>query len=395
MYLVRRNLTAAVFAWLIVASALPAAASTPGSATARPAPAAATGIVGRCAWAVRANRATLNVAYPDTAATYWSMRFTVDPGHRLVIEGRLPHARYASFVTYDTSGRALDVLTDDEIRPVDGARSAPGRRYRVEVRPPGASAGRENGLRSASGRGVIIYRVYVPRRPSDPTGGTGLPHVAIGSRAAHLERVRTCRHAGPGNTVRAVERNGPATDIPAPALPVFVRPKNDATLYPNPDNAYLATILRYRPATLVVVRGRAPTTPPNRARRAADEVPDVRYWSLCSNEYRKPYPVTACSADYQVPLDADGNYTFVVSTGADRPPSATRTRGVTWLDWGRTDVDALLLLRQMLPARAFSGSAARLAPGAQAIPTLGAFAPRAAYCAVATFERGGAAACGL
>ena len=45
MYLVRRNLTAAVSAWLIVASALPAAAaSTPGSATARPAPAAATGI---------------------------------------------------------------------------------------------------------------------------------------------------------------------------------------------------------------------------------------------------------------------------------------------------------------------------------------------------------------
>ena len=37
---------------------------------------------------------------------------------------------------------------------------------------------------------------------------------------------------------------------------------------------------------------------------------DMRYWSMCTNEYRKPYPVTVCAADEDVALADDGTFTF-------------------------------------------------------------------------------------
>src|SRR2546421_804924 len=61
--------------------------------------------------------ATVNVAYPDQAAVYYSGAYAAVPGTRIRITGRFPHARYASFNVYDNIQRPLDALADIELKP--------------------------------------------------------------------------------------------------------------------------------------------------------------------------------------------------------------------------------------------------------------------------------------
>ncbi|MGZ6515689.1 MAG: hypothetical protein ACXVD8_12320, partial [Actinomycetota bacterium] len=241
------------------------------------------------------------------------------------------------------------------------------------------------------------YRVYLPQAAGDPTGRAPLPSVvdvhADGTRVA----VPTCAHAGanPAAT-NIVNHNGPATNTPAPTQPTFIRPKRNATnLYPDPDNIYLATIAHYIRGRVVVVRGKAPTFPNTSAGHPVRGTEQVRYWSLCTNEYRKPYPVSFCVPDQDVALDARGYYTFVISAAAERPANATTANAITWLDWGSTTVDNLLLMRQMLPRSTDPQSAANVQPGALASSTMGPYAPRGVYCAAQTFAQRGLAGCGV
>ena len=225
--------------------------------------------------------------------------------------------------------------------------------------------------------GTVIYRVYLPKAANDPTGGSGLPTVfdilPDGTRRA----VPTCAHAGANPAAEAiVNANGPATNTPAPAQPDFIRPQRSATnLYPDPDNIYLATIAHYAPGRIVVVRGKAPTFPDTSHGARVTGREQVRYWSLCTNEYRKPYPVSYCVADQDVTLDSSGNYTIVIATPADRPRT-TPADGITWLDWGTTSVDNLLLMRQMLPNPHDPAAASSVAPGALASSAMGPYARR-------------------
>lgn len=389
-----------------------------------------------CAWAVRADKETLNIAYPDTAATYWALGYDLAPGELIELRGRFPQARYASFISYGPNGGAIDVLTDRDI-VADPASSNPfavgttgtgrGRNYTVTIRRDSGDGAGTNVVRARTDpstspttatappttvaptasadpmeinrlggggvdavRGTVLYRVYLPDQTGDPTGGAGLPKVAVVTRDSRHRAVPTC--ASPGASSGAVERvrrNGPATDKPAPSQPTFIRPEaGAATLYPNPDNIYIATILEHQPGRIAVVEGKAPTSPDPAGGHPVGRDEQVRYWSLCTNEYRKPYPVTACATDQQTALDSAGRYTYVISTPEDRPTNATAADGVTWLDWGSTKVNVLVLLRHMLASPSFPESAVDVAPGALAVTTMADYAPRGVYCDKAAFERG-------
>ncbi len=397
---------------------------------------------GPCAWPTKADKATLNIAYPDTAATYWAFSYTLAPGEHLELRGRFPDARYASFITYGAGGGAIDTLTDRDIEPDEGDTNpfvdggSPGGSYTIRVwsesseltnalkavaapyvGPPTTDAGTTTavpntapplddearaallGTGEPGGDGVVggtlIYRVYLPNTADDLTGGGGLPDVRVVHDDGTDTEVPTCATSGPNPNAEAiVTANGPATDRPAPEAPIFIRPQaGAANLYPNPDNVYVVTILDHEPGRIVVVRGTAPTFPDTGAGEAVTGDEQVRYWSLCTNEYRTPYPVSWCVADQDVVLDGDGRYTFVVSTPEDRPANATADEGVTWVEWGSTEVDNLLLLRHMLASPEFPQSAIDLAPGSWATSTMGPYAPRGAYCQAATFEADGPQAC--
>lgn len=395
-----------------------------------------------CAWKTRADAETLNIAYPDTAATYWALTYSLAPGETLELAGRYPDARYASFVTYGFNGGAVDVLTDVDIAPDDGGTNpftpeaggdGVGDGYTVTVRgdvgptdDPNAIGARRvdadveagasgttppttlpdedptavvlgtGGSTADATIGTMLYRVYLSNDPDDPTGGAGLPAVTVVGAGGERTPVPECPDPGPSqraiDIVNSFERPGTTT----PATPIFIRPQPNAiNLFPNPDNVYVATVVAHQPGRVVVVRGRAPTFPDTRGGDGVTGDEQLRFWSMCTNELRKPYPVTDCASDVETALDDDGRFTYVISTPEDRPAETPATEGSTWLDWGSTEVDTLLLLRHMLAADNFAEAATNLEPGTLATARMGEYAPVGAYCDKATFEQGGWQACGL
>ncbi len=357
-----------------------------------------------CAWAHMVTRDTLNVAYPDTGATYWSMSYNLIAGDRIELEGTFPDARYISFVTYGLTGSAVDHLTDRDIQADVGSSNpfadpgAPdGGSYALTLSASAGPGAPGNVLAAGGVTGSVVYRTYVPDDSGDPTGGVGLPTVKVRRADGSVVTIPECADPGGDPTlVSLINAFGPATDVAPLDPPLFKRPAAVAGLYANPDNGYVAAVAEHQPGEVVVVRAKAPTVPDTVA-GASPATPgrDMRYWSMCTNEYRKPYPVTDCTHDTRVPLDGDGWYTIVASTAADRPSNATTADGVAWLDWGSTTFDMVLILRNMLPDAGFTEDVFDVAPGQPASSAMGEHAPLTATCDRATFEAGGATACGL
>jgi hypothetical protein len=88
--------------------------------------------------------------------------------------------------------------------------------------------------------------------------------------------------------------------------------------------------------------------------------------------------VIDCRSDDRVTVGADGRYTIVVSTAANRPASARPECGVTWLPWG-PQTQGLLIYRHMLPDPSFAEAIQNVpAPGAERA-TMGDYYPRGEY----------------
>lgn len=363
-----------------------------------------------CAWPIAADETQSNVAYPDTGATYWATRYRLVPGQQLRIEGTYPFARYTSLVTYGANGSAIDHLADRDIAADAGSdnpfASTPAstdpahRRYTVTVDPNAWPGGTDNVIApvappGSTANGTVILRIYVPDDASDPAGGVPLPTLSVRNADGSTVAVPACPTQAPDpGVVDLINLFGPATDQPALDPPLVARPLTVSGLYANPDNTYVAAVVAHQPGRVLVLRGRAPSFPDTEAGQPATTPSQLRYWSVCMNEYRKPYPVTSCATDAQTALDPSGDYTIVVSTPADRPANATTAEGVTWLDWGSTAVNGLVIVRNMLPDPTFAEAAQNVAPGAPASSSMGVYAPVARYCSTADFESSGAAACG-
>ena len=145
-----------------------------------------------CGWMFLVNNTTLNIAAPDTNATYWVQPYYLAAGRQLVIDGTYPAARYFSFTTYGANGVPIGGtdLHDTQIVPQPGSvnpfttpnppTNPAHLRYSVRVVPSLASSTTDNtlaGLPSgqSSGLGFLVYRLYVPTIP--PTGGVRLPRI--------------------------------------------------------------------------------------------------------------------------------------------------------------------------------------------------------------------------
>jgi hypothetical protein len=337
-----------------------------------------------CAWPIKATKEDLNVAFPDTASTYWSYRHHVRPGMQIEISGAPIRGRYFSLNTYSYGGENLDGVADTDLGMGPGVTAGTWKVVlRGGVRPggePGVLAGTPPGRRS--GRGVLMYRVYVPADGRDPLAGAPLPTLTVRD-GDEVTTLAACREPGGSRLVEWYIRlfAPPATE-PVRTPPVFGRPQSAEGFFPNRDNKYLAALTTWQPGRVVVVEGKAPAVPA-----------DLRYWSFCSNEYRKPYPVAACLYDAEVTTSVERNYTFVVSTPEDRPANAVREAGVNWLPWGDTDEVNILLLRNMLPAKDFTHAVQRVTPGTKGDEVMGPYYPQAKYCSKGSFERAGAADC--
>ncbi|MBG0854947.1 hypothetical protein I2W78_24650 [Streptomyces spinoverrucosus] len=376
----------------------------------------------RCAWPGVVRPSRLNIAFPETNATYWMMPYRVGEGERLVVDGTYPSARFTSLTVYDAKGSPIDSLADYEIAPSRGSKNPfavpdagtnpDQHRYRVTVQPGAAVGAGDNTLAAtkdsaASGLGWLVLRIYVPAEASDPTGGVPLPALSRQREGSNPSAIPTCSRAGaaqgPDGPVaeelrELVKDNAPPggfegcgeSTVEAPG---FAIPNKVGGLFPNPYNKYLCSPLAHESGRIAVIRGQAPTFPNTGEGQSVLDKTQLRYWSICQNQWQLPYPASSCAADFQTALDKDRRYTYVVSTKQDRPANATEDNGVTWIDWGPTNVNSVLLFRNMLPARDFAHAVQDVPSGQDPATVMDAYYPTVTYCTKTAFAEGGPDAC--
>ena len=396
-----------------------------------------------CFWQgpIEPSRAEFNIAFPDAKAVYWTAEFALPEGASLSLDGAYGHGRYLSFNSYDQAGSPTDAIHDVQIAPnagssnpylPDAKRSAKNRDYEVMVlneSPPADPADRaENTLYAAVAgqtRQALVYRLYVPDKNRDLTGGVGLPEVTLTlADGSVLTGEALCDLLQARDTILSTLtlplalynslRNQPGKPETFPALdpPVFHRhftvnhtvgclylgacggaPPVSPGQYANIDNAYIIAQVNRGFGPVLVLRGKAPTTPPTFQRDPKFEgETQLRYWSMCQNESLATTRGAGCLYDEQVPLDDEGNYTIVTSLAADRPSNATTQCGVGWVPWPENGDgvshpdDGLLILRNMLPAPTFPNAIQDIMLPGEEAAVMGPYLPVGEYTTKADFE---------
>jgi hypothetical protein len=398
-----------------------------------------------CGWAARIGVDQLNVAFPDTAAEYWIAEVPVPAGGFIQLSGDYPHARYISFIDYTAAGQSIDGLADAQIAPDPGStnpfvagadRTAARRSYAVRVVSGAAPAGGRapntiyttsaDGTRlSPPGTALLIYRVYEPDSGLDIAGGVALPAITLVDATGHATPLPRCPDDSLPNTpltqrLAALGGSGssplPNTGLGGTDPPQWVKFTNTAngiatgaldnqltgtSLYPpvagatnalppggffdNVNVSYVATFYSAGYGPVLTFTARAPTTPRTLAAQPTMGSGQVRYFSLCTNNGATV--VYGCAHDDEVPLDAQGNYTLVISTAANRPRNATMGCGVVWLPTGPTP-QAVVILRNMLPAPDFTNAIQNSKQGTE-LQTMGPYYPVGRYYTVSAFEATG------
>lgn len=336
----------------------------------------------------------LNIAYPDAGTFYWGAVFTIPKGAKLHLEGRFPHARYMSLISYDFKGNPLESIADYLLKPVagsinpylDGAdRKSANRTYRIEVVDQDMAQPMRWGVylkgetrdvihapqQADNPQQQLQYRIYARDRGTDETANAGLPEPVLTLSSGEVKRgqeacimLRTAQPLVGDQAAMSVPRDvlqklidaaktrlGPAG--PATSPPTWMKSseetsrfaiytgdttyepdlrKRDGTFYANQDNQYLRAFISRKFGEVFVLRAKAPTTPKTASGNPTwSSAGELRYWSWCSNQGFGTARVNDCLYDEQIPIDQSGFYTIVVSRANDRPRNAVPQCGVAWL----------------------------------------------------------------
>lgn len=338
-----------------------------------------------CAWQVRNDPVAVNALYPDADAIYYIAALPRPvAGSALTVTGTRPAARYMSFVAYD--GLPMAAVLDEDL-PAEYTLRIVSEPRPADPRPDTLYLGKGQ-LGLSSPVFYLYYRLYVPQARR---GGVPLPEVALADTTL----------AGPCEDARdalppAGEVHDAYTELQTPTVPFALRTSTSPPAWSvesgltagalgatgqdgavsggpgsNPHTLYVAAPVSRANGELLVIHGKAPTTPPT-AREG--EAPDLRYWSFCQNSRTTRY--VACLSDHRVQLDEAGAYTIVVA--AARPAGAEN-----WIPFG-PEPEGQILFRHMLPSEAFLPHSAQGA-GEPLEASMGAYFPRATYCSAAAF----------
>ena len=171
------------------------------------------------------------------------------------------------------------------------------------------------------------------------------------------------------------------------------------------EGPYLVTYLSRKFGPVYVLRGKMPTFPDTYAGEdgkglAVMPEAQTQYWSLVSCQAVPSGQVVDGITDYQVPLDADRNYTIVLSAPENRPDNATRENGVAWIEWSprgeglddprnRPDF-GMLIMRIMANNPDWKERPDLITEPGTGADLMGPYFPRAYYTTTAEFEANGA-----
>ncbi len=368
-----------------------------------------------CDWSTALDVSNNNYAYPETHSTYWLAvgPTTPAPGMRLRIEGRYANARYFSLQVYNGHGAIEGGLADFQITPdvagtntfsSDTARSgaAPGGTFTAYVNFEAAPAVadvntiyRSSAMANANAvrkRTYLILRVYLPANGAGEDGGYGLPTLVLETPGGEIPLSQTPDAAACGQLYnRIVDHSASHINLigkPPHNPPRFQSFKGIANgllgpgvLY-NEDSAYVYATTSLRKGELQLVRAQAPTFTDEPSGPAG---PQVRYWSICQNDY-VTQAVSACVADADAVLDSGGFFNVVISDPANRPANATVANGFNWLPYGDTQFKGNILYRNLVTSPTFTQGTKDTPVFGDLSRTMGDYAPQATYCSRATFE---------
>ena len=348
-----------------------------------------------CAWPIEFSpEGSGNFLGPDDQARYWVMPFDTSESNSMKIEGSYPNARYFSFVVYNggSNNAPLSVAGhkyDSIIIPNAGSVSS----YTLCVARSGAKSKCLNynsiGNVAQSTLAYVALRIYVPS--ADKTlsgqalmGGQPLPKISLSSSgSAGFQSLQACplttdapdqpdptTHYYYDKSVNKLSdlsllyqllfEQSPGFDIYTPGDYYnvagdrlwFAPPKESPiVLLPNPNNKYIVMQPGpYQSGRIIVIHGKAPSFPdtydglPNPS-GAADGV-NMRYWSICNNDFALPVSVVRCMDD-QAAVVQGGYYTIVISDDLLIPNWLQPN--VNWLPWGDEQYPKLVFMRNMVP----------------------------------------------
>lgn len=373
-----------------------------------------------------------DVIYPDTRTWYLGIAFVIPPGGHVEIKGEYPYARYFSLQTATNTTQTIMSLADHQIQPDPGSsnpfvvgarRAAVPRSYTARIvhgSPPADGSVPPNTLYDTSAQGlpgnILAYRVYLPDRSTDEMGGVDAPQLTMVLPGGERTPLPQCPDPIP-NTSAIPDALGelgfvsPPVDFFGENPPVFqkrigfvenwVRELSELPvgglldplgglldavtevvnqfdlLGASADNAYLYTFLNRSYGKVVVIRGKLPTTPKTYDGNPVMGKGQLRYWSACTGDAVPPYVAWGCAFDEQMPVDAKGYYSLVISTPADRPRKATKECGYAWVPWGPS-VRGFVGIRNQLADPAFTQSVQNATVGNEKA-TMGEYYPSGNY----------------
>ncbi|ENU47268.1 hypothetical protein I6L25_09465 [Acinetobacter nosocomialis] len=385
----------------------------------------------------------INIAIPDTNAFYWAASFSMPKGAKLELVGDFPYSRYMSIQSYNENGAPLDNATDYLIQPEKGSinpfitgnnRNAKNRKYSLEIlnkqNPEKINFGRINEAGKmqvlyapayGEGQQTLVYRIYVPNKGKNITGGTNLPipkltlangQQFIGEEACTKlnagQKLQINMASATGITPieyrNLAQQAGKPITWPAqnPSQWYILQDRKSISgiytgdfgensdgkmegFYNNIDNQYIRTIVNRKFGKVYVMRGKAPIAPKTFNNDAVMKSGQLRYWSICSNQSFANTRVNDCLYDEEIPLDKNGNYTVVISRPEDRPRNAIPECGIAWLPMAKDgdgvfdeDVSAIYL-RHMLAASDFNTTISRIKNQKEVAQVLGPYYPKTTY----------------
>ena len=284
-----------------------------------------------------------------------------------------------------------------------------------------------NATQYGQGQQSIIYRIYVPDKGKNESGGVPLPEpVLILKNREELRGYAACEilhtNQPPQISIDAVglpmtvyselvnQPGRPAT-WPATVPPTWYlqydrdfllgiyngqppksRRKSTGGFYPNLDNNYVRTIINRKHGKVFVMRGKLPNTPKTYNGDEFMTKGELVYWSICSNQGFANTRVNDCLFDEQVPVNNNGEYIIVVSREEDRPRNAYPECGFGWLPMaddgdGAIDEDVTVIqIRNMLASPDFKHAIQNVNEIGKEKQVMGPYLPVSFYTTTGAFE---------
>jgi hypothetical protein len=352
-------------------------------------------------------------ALPDWNSNYFAYTFDRrNPNDNafvgLRITGDYGYARYMSFNIYeaeygDTFGDVFGSLTDFQIKPSPGNVNpfVPGvdpnttsRKYVVTVMPDGYATGNEENLLTYDTAEVnilaVLIRYYVP----------------VGGATAGM----------PMPTIEAFDVRNPAVTLPLPELysladiptavfthvmhPIFETIVDDTLrfyhapapgLFPNADNRYLISAVKFEAHEVLLVRVKPPTFALENDDFGQTE---VRYWSINQGSRITSTPYGMRDVEFRVATDG---YVYV-AIGHERQRAAAEERGYNFMPWQVQSKKGIVLYRNLVSDPTYPGNIKKVPMWCPDDPRttytrdarhwIGEYAPTGEKVSVAKFLRG-------